>query len=158
VTTSERRPRPSTENARRTMQANRRVSRRELELRAAVRRSGTGGYRVNAKLPGRPDMVFPGVRLAVFFHGCFWHRCPTCDLPSPRANRDFWAAKFAENAARDDRVIAELASLGWEALVIWEHEVRSDAEAAASVVSHAVAERRTRTHVPDLTTTGRSRA
>lgn len=126
-----------------TMRANRRVSRRELELRGAVYRLGVRGYRVNSRLPGRPDLAFPGVRLAVFLHGCFWHRCTTCDLRVPMANRDFWKEKFAENVARDDRVLAELNQLGWDSLVIWEHEVRHDPQAAATKVATAVTARRT---------------
>ena len=122
MTATSPRPLPSSENARRTMQANRRVSGRELEMRAAVWRTGARGYRVHSKLPGRPDLAFPGVRLAVFVHGCFWHRCPSCSLPTPKANREFWEAKFAENLARDDRVVAELRVLGWDWIVIWEHE------------------------------------
>ena len=124
------------------MQANRRVSGRELEMRAAVWRTGARGYRVHSKLPGRPDLAFPGVRLAVFVHGCFWHRCPSCSLPTPKANREFWEAKFAENLARDDRVVAELRVLGWDSIVIWEHEIRRDADAAAATISDAVGARR----------------
>jgi DNA mismatch endonuclease (patch repair protein) len=124
------------------MQANRRTSRRELELRSAVRRTGAGGYRVHSKLPGRPDLAFPGVRLAVFLHGCFWHRCPSCDLPVPKANREFWEAKFAQNVARDVRVVAELRALGWDSMVIWEHEVRRGADGAAATVIDAIGARR----------------
>lgn len=136
------RPVASSENARRTMQANRRVSRRELELRAAVRRCGSRGYRVGSTLPGRPDLVFPGVRLAVFVHGCFWHRCPSCALPMPKANRTFWIEKFARNAERDDRAVSELAALGWDSMVVWEHEIRMDVDASAKAISQQVAGRR----------------
>lgn len=124
------------------MQANRRVSGRELELRAAVRRAGGTGYRVTARLPGHPDLAFPGVRLAVFMHGCFWHRCPECELPVPAANRVFWMAKFAANAERDRRVIDELAARGWTSRVVWEHELRLDPDATARTILKAVAELR----------------
>src|SRR5690349_20936492 len=124
------RPVASSENARRTMQANRRVSHRELELRAAVRRTGARGYRVQSRLPGHPDLAFPGARLAVFVHGCFWHRCQTCAPPVPTANRAFWNEKFERNIERDERAIAALVSLGWESIVVWEHEIRGDVDAA----------------------------
>ena len=138
------RPAASSENARRTMQANRRVSRRELELRAAVRRAGLRGYRVASKLPGRPDLAFPGVRLAVFVHGCFWHRCPSCALAVPKANREFWTEKFRRNVERDDRAVAELAALGWDSMVVWEHDIRGDVDAIAAAISERVARRRAR--------------
>src|SRR5690606_42154532 len=53
-------------------------------------------------LPGRPDLVLPKFRLAVFVHGCFWHRHPGCFYAtSPSTRTDFWAAKLNGNVARD---------------------------------------------------------
>lgn len=132
------RPVASSINARNTMRANRRVSGAELRLRSALRASGLRGYRVTSKLPGRPDIAIPKVRLAVFVHGCFWHRCPTCDLPAPRANAAFWAQKFAENIKRDRSVAARLVEAGWNPMVVWEHEIREDVEAVARRLSAIV--------------------
>lgn len=117
---------PSSPNARNTMRANRAVSRREVLFRRALWREGARGYRVHPKLPGRPDIVFPGLKLAVFVHGCFWHRCPACNLAAPTANQAFWQKKFAANTERDARSEAALVALGFETLVVWEHEIRPD--------------------------------
>ena len=65
--------------------------------------AGARGYRVNACPPGRPDIVFPARRLAIFVNGCFWHLCPVCNLPRPRGNADFWKNKLEANRARDAR-------------------------------------------------------
>src|SRR5262249_35675770 len=76
-------------------------------------------------LPGRPDIVLPRLRTAIFVHGCFWHRhsgCPKTTTPSTR--KAFWETKFRENIARDLRKIAELSSQGWKTLTIWECEVK----------------------------------
>lgn len=84
-------------------------------------------FRLHRKdLPGRPDLVFPRHRLAVFVHGCFWHRHPNCRRAStPITNAAKWEEKFERNMRRDAHSAAELAALGWDVLVIWECETRS---------------------------------
>ena len=108
------------------MQANRAISNREVAFRKALWAAGARGYRVQTSLPGRPDIVFPALRLAIFVNGCFWHLCPRCKLPQPRANEDFWKNKLEANRRRDARVRGELEALGWEVRVVWEHEIRPD--------------------------------
>ena len=136
------RPAPSSENARQTMRANRAVSRREVAFRKAAWEMGARGYRVHPRIPGRPDMYFPGLRLAIFIHGCFWHRCPACGLPEPKANAEFWRRKFEENLERDRRAGAELEQLGIEKMTIWEHEVRPSASLRARALAADIAARR----------------
>ena len=80
-------------------------------------------------LPGRPDFVYPKTKLAVFLHGCFWHRCPECRFDLPKTNRDFWSRKFARNKERDAVAISELKGLGWDVIVVWEHELKANPEA-----------------------------
>jgi DNA mismatch endonuclease (patch repair protein) len=79
-------------------------------------------YRLHDRnLPGRPDLVFPGRKIAVFVHGCFWHRHPGCSLSyTPKTRVDFWKAKFAQNIERDRRVTEELQLMGFRVLVVWE--------------------------------------
>ena len=115
----------------------RRVKRRdtkpELLLRNVLWHRGLR-YRLHAKnLPGTPDVVFPGIRLAVFVHGCFWHRHPGCVRAStPRSNVEFWTTKFDANVARDARNVEELTKLGWHTFVVWECEAY-DAQALERV-------------------------
>lgn len=109
----------------------------EIMLRGALWKAGHRGYRLHLKdVPGRPDVSFPGKKLAVFVHGCFWHQCPHCEGKKayPRSNQEFWNKKFAENAARDARVREQLRQRGWQTLVLWECEVRRDATACAQRV------------------------
>lgn len=86
-------------------------------------------YRVNYRLPGKPDIVFTKQRLAIFIDGCFWHRCPQHFQP-PATRAEFWEAKINGNVHRDRRVDALLAQEGWSTLRIWEHAIKSDPEAA----------------------------
>jgi len=89
-------------------------------------------------LPGRPDLVFPKHRLAVFVHGCFWHRHEGCRLAStPKTHVEFWQAKFDANVARDKSATAQLTAAGWNVLVLWECETR-DAARTEMALLHAI--------------------
>jgi len=91
-----------------------------------------GRYRLNrADLPGKPDIVFAGRRLAVFVHGCFWHGhgCAR-GARVPKANRDYWTQKIARNRGRDLASRAALEATGWRVETVWECELK-DAAALA---------------------------
>ena len=91
------------------------------------------GYRYRlhaAKLPGKPDIVFPGRRKAIFVHGCFWHGHDECKRAKiPAQNEDFWRRKIAGNVARDQEVLQKLSEIEWSVLVIWGCQVRADTSA-----------------------------
>jgi DNA mismatch endonuclease (patch repair protein) len=79
-------------------------------------------------LPGSPDLVFPGKKLALFVHGCFWHRHQGCACAyRPKSNVEFWKGKFKSNVARDKRVQRELEETGWRVAIIWECETANPA-------------------------------
>ena len=113
---------------RKSMQGNkRRDTKPELLVRQRLRAAELTGYRLDwAKAPGRPDIAFPGRKVAIFVNGCYWHRCPYCSPSVPRKNVEFWEAKFRRNVERDKRALAELEELGWLAITIWECELRRD--------------------------------
>lgn len=111
----------------------------EVALRRALWAAGVRGYRLHARgVPGRPDLVFPRARVAVFVHGCFWHGCPR-HSHAPKSNAPFWAEKFARNRERDARKVRELHAAGWRVATIWEHEVAASPERAAARVVRALA-------------------
>lgn len=99
----------------------------EIAVRCIAHKMGLR-FRLHRKeLPGRPDLVFPKHRLAVFVHGCFWHRHEGCRYAyTPKSRVAFWTEKFAGNVARDKRNEEALHDLGWKILVIWECETRDD--------------------------------
>lgn len=112
----------------------------ELALRRVLRAAGARGYRLNVRAEGvRPDVVFTRQRVAVFLHGCFWHRCPTCRYPLPRAHRDFWLAKFRRNRQRDRAKRTDLERAGWTVVEVWEHELRERPERVARSVVRLLA-------------------
>lgn len=96
----------------------------ERMLRRVLRQLGHVGYRLNWRgAAGRPDIAFPGRRVAIFVHGCFWHHCPRCQTRLPMANRAFWKAKFASNRARDRRKRRALEAEGWTVLEFAECDI-----------------------------------
>jgi DNA mismatch endonuclease (patch repair protein) len=83
-------------------------------------------YRLHTKeLPGKPDLVFSGLRTVIFVHGCFWHRHEGCRyFVVPKTRTDFWLNKIGRNVVNDKRQQEELRNQGWRVLVVWECELR----------------------------------
>lgn len=99
----------------------------ELAVRRIAHRMGLRFRLHRNDLPGRPDLVFPKHRMAVFVHGCFWHRHEGCRHASmPKSRTVFWTRKFAANVERDARQQAALSTLGWRVLVIWQCETTDE--------------------------------
>ena len=95
----------------------------EVKLRKLLFAQGVRGYRIHSDLPGKPDIVFPKKKIAVFIDGCFWHKCPV-DFQEPEVRKEFWMKKINSNVERDKRVNKELRNAGWKVIRIWEHQVR----------------------------------
>ena len=100
----------------------------ELIVRKALTALGAR-YRLHRKdLPGNPDVVLPGRRLALFVHGCFWHGHDCArGARVPKANRDYWVGKVGRNRARDEQSRTALEALGWRVETIWECELKDAA-------------------------------
>ena len=96
----------------------------ELLVRERLREAGLGGYRLQWKAPGRPDVAWPGKKVCLLINGCFWHRCPKCNPPAPKKNLEYWVPKFQRNVERDQRNLALLQEQGWRVHVIWECELK----------------------------------
>jgi DNA mismatch endonuclease, patch repair protein len=102
----------------------------ELMVRRALHARGLRFGIKQTRLPGRPDMVLPRWKVAVFVHGCFWH-WHGCHLSKmPMSNRDFWKKKLAGNQDRDSRAQITLISMGWRVAMIWECSLRGQAARA----------------------------
>jgi DNA mismatch endonuclease (patch repair protein) len=121
-------PIPKNESTSIIMRANKaKNTKPEILLRKALWKNNLKGYRLNYKeIPGRPDIVFTAKKIAIFVHGCYWHRCPTCNLPIPKSNSSFWKTKFEKNVQRDKIKNEQLKELGWRILVIWECEIKEN--------------------------------
>lgn len=119
-------PTASSENARRTMRANKR---RDTSIELAVRRRlHAAGLRYRVDFVAdrtdrrrRADIVFTRARIAVFIDGCFWHGCSE-HYVEPKTNVEYWRPKIARNMERDRQSVERLEADGWRVLRFWEHE------------------------------------
>ena len=101
-----------------------RNSRPEMIVRRLVYALGFR-YRLHVKsLPGRPDLAFLGKKKVIFVHGCFWHGHDCKRAHVPQSNQGYWVLKIRRNIERDLNNIEAIQSLGWDALVLWECELR----------------------------------
>ena len=86
-------------------------------------------YRLHrSDLPGKPDLVFPDRRKAIFVHGCFWHQhtAKTCKITRiPKSNLEYWIPKLERNNARDKKNRSALRKLGWDVLIVWECQLKN---------------------------------
>ena len=132
-------PLPTSPTVTNVMRSNKaRNTKPEIALRKALVAAGITGYRLHwKKVPGSPDIAFPGLKLAVFVYGCYWHRCERCRLPLPKSNTSFWSRKFNLNLERDHRKQMELRKIGWESVEVWECEIKESLDECVTRVGDA---------------------
>ena len=99
----------------------------ELKVRSLLHRLGYR-FRIHRRdLPGKPDIVLPKYKLAIFVHGCFWHQHQGCKkATAPKKNEAFWQDKLRRNVERDRESKSHLTSMGWNVVEIWGCEIKSD--------------------------------
>ena len=108
-------------------------TRPELVVRRMLFASGYRFRLHRRDLPGSPDIVMPGRKVAIFVHGCFWHMHQGCRFSKMPATRpEFWKAKLEANVERDRRAVEKLQALGWRVLCVWECSTRQ-ADATAGL-------------------------
>ena len=97
----------------------------EMTVRRLLRQAGIGYRLGGCDLPGRPDVVMQGRRVALFVHGCFWHGHDCArGARQPKSNADYWRAKIGRNRERDGRNEALLRGQGWTVITVWECDMR----------------------------------
>lgn len=153
-------PPASSEAVRRVLQRNgRRDTAPELALRRELHALGLR-FLVDATPAGtsrrrRADVVLRSSRIAVRVHGCFWHRCSE-HFHAPKANAEWWRAKFDSIVDRDADTERQLREAGWLPVVVWEHEDMAEAARRIAVL-HAARRRERRGSVVDVAGSGAGR-
>lgn len=100
----------------------------EMMLRSLMHREGFRFRLHDKNLPGKPDLVLPKHKTAIFVNGCYWHRHEGCPkATTPKTNTEIWEKKFKETIARDVRKAAELTQRGWRVITIWECDLLANA-------------------------------
>lgn len=143
------RPKPRAEIARNMSAIRSTGNQTETALRKALFRLGYRYRKYSRDLVGRPDIVFPTEKVAVFVDGDYWHgrvlaeRGPDVLYTTLRTeNRGYWMNKFQRRVARDREVTEALRADGWHVLRLWESDVKRDLQSAVETVAAAVLERR----------------
>ena len=117
-------PKSTSSAVRASMIGNRSVQTRpETVLQEALTAIGLDQFAKHCSLQGTPDIAFDREKVAIFVHGCYWHRCPYCSPHFPSTNQAYWSAKFARNKDRDKSVKRGLKELGWKVIIVWECKV-----------------------------------
>ena len=99
----------------------------EILLRSIIHRSGLRFRVHDNKLPGKPDIVLPRYKTAIFVNGCFWHHHEECKYAyMPKSRVEFWESKFSRTIQRDIEKNRELMGLGWHVFTAWECEINND--------------------------------
>jgi len=111
-------------------------TRPELIVRSILHKMGYRFRIHDKKLPGKPDIVLPKYKAAIFVHGCFWHRHPECKYAyTPKSRTDFWNEKFVANIQRDKKNLLQLREAGWLAIIVWECEIKLNSKDTLEKVS-----------------------
>lgn len=107
----------------------------EKRLRSLLHRAGYRFRLHDSNLPGKPDIVLPKYKTAIFVNGCFWHRHPGCpNATTPKTRQDFWDKKFRDTIERDERTRCALKARSWNVITVWECELKKEAEWTAQEV------------------------
>lgn len=115
-------------------------SKMEVKFRSALWRSGLRFYKNAKNLPGKPDIVFPKLKIVVFLDSCYWHGCPL-HLRMPKSNLDYWLPKIERNKKRDNEINVYYTENGWRIFRIWEHELKTDFDSQVLKISETVRNR-----------------
>ena len=97
----------------------------EMFIRSLLHKNGFR-YRANfTDLLGKPDLFFTKAQVALFVHGCYWHRHENCKYAyTPKSNTDFWLPKLEKNKLHDREIMRQLLSQNVRILIVWECTVR----------------------------------
>lgn len=93
------------------------------------------------RLTGKPDIVLPKYKIAIFcdsefFHGKDW------EVLRPQLargkNADFWIKKISKNQQRDEEVNKQLQYLGWTVIRFWGKDISKHTDECVQVIEETI--------------------
>lgn len=112
----------------------------ELRLRRALYAAGVRGWRCHYdRAPGKPDLAWAGMRVAIFVDGAFWHGHPSRHKPG--RSGEYWDRKIARNVQRDRENDKALRRADWIVLRVWDFEVARELLAVVSRIEETLGRR-----------------
>ena len=113
----------------------------ELKVRRILHKLGYRFRIHRTDLPGKPDIILPKHRVAIFVNGCFWHRHPDCrEASRPKTNSQYWETKLNRNVERDVQNHSLLAEDAWKVIVFWECEIEQSDVKSAELIQFRILE------------------
>ena len=111
----------------------------EIKLRSALWKRGLRYRKHYRHLPGKPDIVFVSLKIAIFCDSEFWHGYMWEERKHDiKSNRKFWHSKIERNIERDKEINQKLKSMGWKVLRFWGKEIQNDIENCVEQVESLV--------------------
>ena len=99
----------------------------EIKLIELLKSNSISGWECDSKIFGKPDLLFPNFKLAIFVDGCFWHGCKICSKSKlPQSNKEFWKSKIEKNIRRDKLVSSLLRAKGYKVIRIRECQLKKN--------------------------------
>lgn len=95
----------------------------EVIVRSFLHKNGFRFRKNDKRYPGKPDIVLPRYKTAVYVNGCFWHLHNCNNFVWPKSNIEYWTSKLTNNRNRDLRHYDEMKAKGWKVIVVWECEI-----------------------------------
>lgn len=96
-------------------------------------------YRLHVdQLPGKPDLLLPQYKAAIFINGCFWHGHACHLFKWPKTRQDFWKEKILSNKVRDAKNYFTLQEMGWRVLVVHECALKGKEKIAMDMLMNTI--------------------
>lgn len=95
----------------------------EVIVRSFLHRNGLRFRKNDKRYPGKPDIILPKYKTAIYVNGCFWHMHDCNKFVWPKSNTDYWTSKLTKNKARDLICYSKMKENGWKVIIVWECEL-----------------------------------